>query len=102
MIVDFITFSLLFNITIIQADFPICTYEGSQYYPEPIYANDQFYTFWGDRRLTVYYSVFGARISETGTVIDPDGKELFRNQVDGDPAAAYDGTNFLVTFRDSC
>lgn len=102
MIVDFIIFALAFNVTLIQADFAICTYDESQYCPESIYANSQFYTFWNDRRFVTEYCLYGARISESGTVIDPDGKELFRNQVDIDPAAAFDGTNFLVAFRDSC
>lgn len=102
MIIDFITFALAFNVTVIGADFAICTKDESQYYPEPIYANSQFYTFWNDHRFGTEYCLYGARISESGTVIDPDGKELFRNQFDTDPAAAFDGTNFLVVFRDSC
>lgn len=46
--------------------------------------------------------MYGARVSESGTVMDPDGKELFSNQVDAKPEAAWDGSNFLVVFRDSC
>lgn len=96
------TAALAFTTLLVGADFGICTYDGDQYYSTPFYANSQFYAFWGDRRLITDYCLYGARITETGTVIDPDGKELFRNQVDGKPGVAYSGTNFLVVFRDSC
>jgi hypothetical protein len=87
------------------ADFPICTAADNQFFPCAIYVNDQYYVFWADYR---YYdfdssqSVFGARVSTSGTVIDPDGKLLYRHRTGYAPAASYDGTNFLVVFRDSC
>jgi hypothetical protein len=88
-----------------SADFPICTAADEQYYPCGVFANDQYYVFWADYR---YYdvdssqSVFGARISASGTVIDPDGKLLYRHRTGYEPAVAYDGADFLVVFRDSC
>ncbi len=100
MIVNFV--ALAFRLCIIQADFGICTYDGDQIYNTPCYANNQFYAFWIDRRLETDYSLFGARITESGSVIDPNGKELFRNQADGKPEIAYSGANFLAVFRDSC
>lgn len=94
--------ALTFSTFTLQADFGICTYDGDQYYSTPFHANSQFYAFWTDRRLLTDYCLYGARISETGTVLDPNGKELFRNQADGKPEVAYSGSNFLAVFRDSC
>ncbi len=84
---------------LIVADFPICTFSGDQNYPCPIYENNQYYVFWTDYRYAPLRTLYGARISTGGTVIDPDGKHLC-NGIDYDnccaPRAAYDGTNFLV------
>ena len=96
---------LAFSLIVPAADFPICTAADEQYYPCGLYENGQYYVFWADYR---YYdvdsaqSVFGARVSPNGTVIDPDGKLLYKNRTGYEPAVAYDGTNFLVVFRDSC
>jgi hypothetical protein len=96
---------LALSLVVPCADFPICTASDVQAYPCAIYANNQYYAFWIDDR---YYSaesthaVFGGRISTDGTVIDPDGKMLFKRQVGYATDVAYDGTNFLVVFRDSC
>ena len=98
-------FCFMFSVIVLGADFPICTAIDVQAYPCAIYANNQYYAFWIDDR---YYSadsthaVFGARISTNGTVIDPDGKMLFERQAGFATDVAYDGTNFLVVFRDSC
>ena len=94
--------ALIFDLALIQADFPICQATGSQYYPSSIGQNGQFYCFWNDRRFVDNYCVYGARVTETGTVIDPDGKQMFGNQADAKPEVAWDGSNFLVVFRDSC
>ena len=87
------------------ADFPICTAVDVQDYPCAVYANDQYYVFWVDNRhhlVDSVHSVYGARVSANGTVIDPDGKLLFSNEAGYATCAAYDGTNLLVVFRDSC
>ena len=98
-------FILALSLVVPGADFQICTAADDQYNPCAVYANDQYYVFWADYR---YYeidssqSVFGARVSASGTVIDPDGKLLYNHRTGYAPAVAYDGTNFLVVFRDSC
>lgn len=87
------------------AEFPICTAVLDQYYPCTIYENGQYYVFWADYRydsVDSSQSIFGARVSTSGIVLDPDGKLLYRNRTGEGPAVAYDGTNFLVVFRDSC
>lgn len=90
---------------IIGVDFPICDYTQSQYMPCTYFAGDQYYVFWTDLRYYAAdseYAVFGTRVTQQGIVLDPDGKELYRNQPAYETAVAFDGTNFLVVFRDSC
>jgi hypothetical protein len=93
------------SVFLFTADFPICTADDVQQYPCAVFANDQYYVFWMDDRyhfVDSVHAVFGARVSTNGTVIDPDGKLLFAREAGFNPCAAYDGTNFLVAFRDSC
>lgn len=91
------------SLSLIGADFPICTATNNQVYPCAQFQNDQYYVFWADyRNYSPYYSLYGARIAQDGSVLDPDGKQLFMQQSAYEPAAAYDGNNFLVVFRDSC
>lgn len=94
---------LIMSLCLVSADFPICTNSSSQYYPCAIFENDQYYVFWSDRRhYSPYYSVYGARIEMDGTVLDPDGKCLYKWQAGYELDAAYDGVGFLLAFRDSC
>ena len=97
--------ALLLSLVLPSADFAICTAAEEQYSPCAMYANGQYYVFWADYRYYATdssYAVFGARVSTNGTVIDPDGKPLYNNQAPYTLGLAYDGTNFLIVFRDSC
>lgn len=97
--------TFVMSIFFFNADFPICTAADVQDYPCAVFASDQYYVFWIDDRYFAAessHAIFGARVSQSGTVIDPDGKLLFNRQAGFATAAAYDGTNFLVVFRDSC
>ncbi len=94
--------TIFFSLSIFNADFAICTANDNQDLSSAIYKNNQYYVFWEDARSYPLYSLYGARISITGSVVDPDGKLLFRDSVYSRPAVAYDGTNFLVVFRDGC
>lgn len=96
---------LLLSLLVPVADFPICTAADEQFEPCAMYVNDQYYVFWSDYRYESADSsqaIFGARVSASGTVLDPDGKLLYRHRAGEGPVTAYDGTNFLVVFRDSC
>jgi len=93
---------VLWTIYILSVDFSICTAMDNQRYPCAIYANNQYYLFWLDDRYVTTdatFSIYGARVSSTGSVLDPDGKSLFRLKPVQPPAVAFDGTNFLVVFR---
>jgi hypothetical protein len=90
------------SLCLVGADFNICNATLDQYYPAAIFASNQYYVFWADYRYSTDYALFGARVSATGTVLDPSGKVLFRRQTAYAPSVAYDGTNLLVAGRDSC
>jgi hypothetical protein len=86
---------------LLGADFPICTYSDYQIYPCARYENGQYYVFWTDYRSVPYFCLYGARVDVNGTVLDPNGKFLFEDSVFS-PRAAYDGSNFLVVWREGC
>jgi len=85
------------------ADFPICTAVYDQRYPEVCFVNNQYYIFWGDwREYSTNYCIYGARVSVDGTVLDPNGKKIWGSEAANKVKVAYDGTNFLVIFREGC
>ena len=96
----------LLVLVMVGANFPICTEStNQQYYPSAFYANGQYYAFWADARyygVNSTYCLYGARVSTTGTVLDPDGKLCFRDSCISKPAIASDGSNFLIAFRNGC
>lgn len=87
---------------LINADFPICTASGYNGYPSVHYVNDQFYVYWVDQRLLPNMSIFGARISKDGTVLDPDGVGLYVDSAGYSCDVGFDGSDFLVVSRNYC
>jgi hypothetical protein len=84
------------------ADIPICTASQDQAHPVVQYAHDRYYVFWYDmRHYSPERSIYGARIAENGTVIDPEGIPLFVDRT-MNVDVACDGTNFLAVIQDSC
>ncbi|MEO0189775.1 MAG: hypothetical protein ABIL18_02215 [candidate division WOR-3 bacterium] len=98
--------SLGFSLNLILgANFVICNYTANQQAPCVIYGNNQFYVFWSDLRYynsLETYALYGARVTNSGSVLDPNGKLLFNRQAAYPPKVAYDGINLLVALRDSC
>ncbi|MEO0137927.1 MAG: hypothetical protein ABIL40_07890 [candidate division WOR-3 bacterium] len=92
----------LLILSLLNADFPITNLTTNELYPCVAFANNQYYIFWSDWRSVPLYGLYGARVSSTGTVIDFNGKFLFQDSVGSSPAVAYDGTNFLVVWREGC
>lgn len=90
------------SLNLFNSDFSICNVNNNQQWPSAIYQNNQYYVFWEDERSTPRYSLYGARVSASGTVIDANGKMFYQDSVYLRPAIAYDGTNFLVAFRNHC
>ncbi len=94
--------SLMLSVLVLfNADFPVCNLTSEEIYPCAYYANNQYYVFWTDYRFEPLYSLFGARVTTSGVVLDPNGKFLFADSV-YNPRVAYDGTNFLVVWREGC
>lgn len=87
---------------IISADFPICTAVGFQQNPAVTFANDQFYVFWIDARVSNRMGVYGARVTKTGTVLDGGGRLLYMDSASYSCDVAYDGSNFLIVTRNHC
>lgn len=88
---------------LLQADFPICNAGDHQHTPVVLYENNQYYVFWQDCRYFASqykYALFAARVSKNGSVIDPQGKMIYSDSAAPIFDAAYDGSNFLVVFRD--
>lgn len=94
----------LSGLLIAQGDFPICQATNVQATPEVLFVDSLFYVFWSDFRFSSIdtYAVYGARVTATGAVLDPDGKRIYANKAETRPAVAYDGDNLLVVLQDSC
>lgn len=93
---------MIILILLYAGDFAISSDIDDQHYSRIIYAYDQYYVFWQDQR---FYppdkSIFGARVTNNGLLVDSIGKQLFRDRtVLAD--VACDGLCFLVTIQDSC
>jgi hypothetical protein len=87
---------------LLGADFPICTAPNYTGYPAVCHAEGRFYVFWVDQRQRPSMSIYGARVSHDGTVLDPDGVELYTDSAGYRCSAAFDGSGFLVVTRNHC
>jgi len=87
-------------VMLIAGDFPICDHEAFQYNPSVIFVDSIYYVFWSDLRYPA--SIFAARVTPDGVVIDTSGRFLFHGNPTFGARVAYDGQNFLAVFRDSC
>ena len=71
---------------------------GYQRYPAVAFDGANFLVVWEDSRN---YSIFGARVTPQGTVLDPQGivisQAAYRQE---SPALVFDGANFLVVWED--
>jgi hypothetical protein len=92
---------VLSTLTLFNADFGVCTNSNQEYYPTAVYGSNQYQVFWTDYRYSPVYSLFGARVTTSGTVVDVNGKSLFQDSV-FNPRAAFDGTNTMVVWREGC
>jgi len=50
---------LVASLSLFGADFNVCNATLDQYYPNAIFANNQYYVFWADYRYSTDYALFG-------------------------------------------
>ncbi len=83
------------------AGIAICTAGGSQWYPSVAFDGTNYLVVWQDRR-SGSYDIFGARVDQSGIVLDPDGIVIAATVDDQyDPSVAFDNTNYLVVWSQS-
>ncbi|KPJ58903.1 MAG: hypothetical protein AMJ46_13320 [Latescibacteria bacterium DG_63] len=70
--------------------------------PAVAFDGDNYLVVWRDGRgPSDYYDIYGARVSSEGIVLDPDGIPICTSEMTQmNPAAAFDGTGFLVVWED--
>jgi hypothetical protein len=71
--------------------------------PAVAFDGDNFLVVWEDDRDGLHYctDIFGARVTPDGIVLDSFGIPISRAaDIQGHPAIAFDGTNFLVVWED--
>jgi hypothetical protein len=74
---------------------------GNQYEPHVCFDGTNYFAAWHDYRSGGFPDIYGARINQSGTVLDSGGRLLslaanFQTTSD----IAYDGTNFLIVWED--
>jgi len=81
------------------AGIPIATTPGEQYSPAVAFDGTNYLVVWGDYR-NWQDDIYGARVTPSGVVLDPDGIQITSSEMDEvSPAIAYDGRNYLVVWN---
>jgi phosphoribosylformylglycinamidine (FGAM) synthase PurS component len=84
---------------VLDTGIAICLAGQGQYYPAIAGSDTAALVVWNDSRSGSYI-LYGARVTQSGQVLDPNGLALSsRTSMNGD--VAFDGTNFFVTWDDS-
>jgi hypothetical protein len=80
---------------------PVSSAAGGQYYPATAYDGTNCLVVWEDYRND-NGDIYGARVSNNGTVLDPNGVgiHISPNYWQGDPALLFTGSNYFVVWED--
>jgi len=81
------------------AGIPISTARGYQWYPAVSFDGTNYFAVWEDWRS--YSCIYGARVSQAGTVFDPEGIPISTAaHAQYYPAVSFDGTSYLAVWQD--
>src|SRR5262245_52172231 len=80
---------------------PIATAAGDQTAADITFDGVNYFVTWTDWSSSSGPDIYGARVTTSGTVLDPDGIPISNTANDQSSASvAFDGTNYLVTWED--
>jgi hypothetical protein len=82
------------------AGIPISSHPGDEGGPHLAFDGANFLVAWAGWQGTSV-DVYGARVSPSGAVLDPNGL-VIATMIDGSPSVAFGGTNYLVVWEDLC
>uniref|UniRef100_A0A7V3VUF5 T9SS type A sorting domain-containing protein n=1 Tax=candidate division WOR-3 bacterium TaxID=2052148 RepID=A0A7V3VUF5_UNCW3 len=81
---------------------PICCVDSDQISPDIAFDGTNYLVVWQDNRNGgLLWDIYGARVDQNGTVIDPQGFAI-TNEYTNEwcPSVVFDGTNYLVVYTD--
>lgn len=79
----------------------ISTAAASQGSPSASFDGTNIFVAWGDTRSGISVDIYGARVDQSGNVLDPSGIAIsVAAYSERSPALAYGGTNHLVVWED--
>jgi len=83
------------------AGVPISTVPYWKATPAVSFDGTNFFVVWQDSRRSMYKDIYGARVNQAGTVIDPSGIPITTGTArPQSPAISYDGANYFVVWLD--